>query len=184
MRREEAFSLVKQNIFSENLIKHCLSVEAVMKALAFHFGEDEEKWGLAGLIHDIDYEVTKKDPDRHSYVAADMLKDLNIDEDVISAVKVHNYEHGIEPETLIEKALFVSDPTTGLIVASTLVLPSKKIKDLKVESILKRYKEKSFAKGANRGIISRVEEYLDLSLESFFEISLKAMQGISKELGL
>ncbi len=184
MRREEALALVKQNIFSKNLIRHCLAVEAVMRSLARHFDKDEEKWGLAGLVHDIDCEMTKRDPDRHSYVGADMLQDLRVDEDVVSAVKTHNYKHGIEPKTLIEKALFVSDPITGLIAASALVLPSKKLEDLKVESVLKRYKEKAFAKGANREVISRCEEYLGLSLEEFVKISLEAMRGISDDLGL
>jgi uncharacterized protein len=184
MKREEALALVKQNIFSRNLIKHCLAVEAVMRVLARHFDKDEEKWALTGLLHDIDCEMTKRDPDMHSYVAVDMLEDLGIDKDIISAVKIHNYQHGIEPQTLLEKALFVTDPITGLIVAAALVLPSKKLSDLKVDSVLKRYREGAFAKGANREVIAKCEDYLGLRLEGFAKIALEAMQGISDNLDL
>lgn len=184
MKREEAFKILKENLHNQNLIKHSLAVEAVMRALACHFGEDEEKWALAGLLHDIDYEKVKNDLSQHSLVGSKMLSDLNIEDDICQAVKTHNEAHGIEPETLMGKSLYVCDPITGLIVASTLVLPSKKIKDLKTESVLNRFKEKSFAKGANREIIQKCENYLDLKLEDFVRKSLEAMQGISDDLGL
>ena len=155
-----------------------------MQALAQKFGQDQEKWGLAGLLHDIDYEKVKNDMSQHSLVGAKMLEDLGLDKDICQAVKVYNEAHGIAPETLIEKALFATDPLTGLIVAATLVLPSKKIKDLTVENILNRYKEKAFARGANREIIGKSEELLDLKLEEFIKIGLGAMQGIDSDLGL
>ena len=147
-----------------------------MRALARHFKEDEEKWGLAGLLHDIDYEKTKNDPNQHSLIGAQMLEEIGVDKDICQAVKVHNEIHGILPETLMEKSLYVSDPLTGLIVASALVLPSKNIADLKPESVEKRFKEKAFAKGANREIIKKCEEYLNLGLEEFIKIGLEAMQ--------
>lgn len=184
MTRENGFNLLKQNIQNQNLIKHCLAVEAIMRALASHFGEDQERWGLTGLLHDIDYEKTKNDPSQHSLVGAKMLEDLGIDKDICQAVKVHNKAHGILPETLMEKALFVTDPLTGLIVAATLVLPSKKITDLTPENVLNRFKEKAFARGANREIIKKCEEYLNLNLEDFIKIGLEAMQGISQKIGL
>jgi len=184
MNREEALNILKENISNQNLIKHCLAVEAIMRALARHFGQDEEKWGLAGLLHDIDYEKTEGKPLEHSLVGAKMLEDLGIDKEICQAVKVHNEAHGILPQTLMEKALFVTDPLTGLIVAATLVLPSKKLADLTSENILNRFKEKAFARGANREIIRKSEEYLNLSLEDFVKIGLEAMQGISSELGL
>lgn len=200
MTREESFNLLKQNIQNQNLIKHCLAVEAIMRALAHHFSEGkedksssspfaiareaEEKWGLTGLLHDIDYEKTNGDPSQHSLVGAKMLEDLGIDKDICQAVKVHNEAHGIPPETLLEKALFVTDPLTGLIVAATLVLPSKKIADLTPENILNRFKEKAFARGANREIIKKSEELLNLKLEEFVKIGLEAMQGVSQKLGL
>jgi putative nucleotidyltransferase with HDIG domain len=184
MTREEALKIIKENLSNQNLIKHCFAVEAIMRALAQRFGRDQEKWGLAGLLHDIDYEKVKNDMSQHSLVGAKMLEDLGLDKDICQAVKVHNEAHGLAPETLIEKALFVTDPLTGLIVAATLVLPSKKIKDLTAENVLNRYKEKAFARGANREIIGKSEELLDLKLEEFIKIGLGAMQGINSELGL
>ena len=216
MTREEGFNLLKQNLQNQNLIKHCLAVEAIMQALARHFGEgeedksssspfaitreDEEKWGLTGLLHDIDYEKVvneakassppfagarvKYDLSQHSLVGAKMLEDLGIDKSICQAVKVHNEAHGIPPKTLLEKALFVTDPLTGLIVAATLVLPSKKIADLTPENVLNRFKEKAFARGANREIIKKSEELLNLKLEEFVKIGLEAMQKIAGELGL
>jgi len=184
MEREEALRLLKENIKNQNLIKHCLSVEAIMRALASRFGEDEEKWGLAGLLHDIDYEKTKNNPSEHSLQGAKMLEELGVDKEICQAVKVHNEIHGIPPKTLMEKALFVADPLSGLIVAATLVLPSKKIKELTVQNVLNRFKEKSFARRVNREIIKKCEEYLNLSLEEFIKIGLSAMQKIGEELGL
>ncbi len=199
MTRDEGLNLLKENIQNQsfdklridperklkgqNLIKHSLMVEAIMRVLARRFNENEEKWGLAGLLHDIDYEETKNDSNQHSLIGAQMLEKLGVDKNICQAVKVHNEIHGILPETLMEKALFVADPLTGLIVASVLVLPaspsggpSKNIADLKPESVEKRFKEKSFAKGANREIIKKCEEYLNLKLEEFIKIGLEAMQ--------
>jgi len=184
MTREEGLELLKQNLSNQNLIKHCFALEAIMRALARYFNQNEEKWGIAGLLHDIDYEKVKDSPSQHSLVGAKMLEDLGVDKDICQAVKVHNEAHGIPPETLLEKALFVADPITGLIVAATLVLPSKKINDLTPENVLNRFKEKAFAKGANREIIQQSKELLNLKLEEFVKISLEAMQKIASELGL
>jgi len=184
MTRDEAFNLVNQKIQTKNLVYHCLTVEAVMRGLAKYFGEDKDKWGLAGLLHDIDYEETKQDMHAHSKLGSEMLKKLGVDEDICNAVLKHNEAHGIAPKTQLEKALFVADPITGLIVAATLVLPCKKLADLTVENVLNRFKEKSFAKGANREIINQCEPLLHLPLEKFVEISLKSMQEIAQEIGL
>ncbi|MFH1036698.1 MAG: HDIG domain-containing metalloprotein [Patescibacteria group bacterium] len=184
MTREEGLELVKQNIQNQNLIKHCLAVEAVMRALARNFKDDEEKWGLAGLLHDIDYEKTKDDPQAHSLLGARMLEDLGMEKDISEAVKTHNEAHGIPPETLMAKVLYVTDPLTGLVVAATLVLPSKKIADLTPENVLNRFGEKAFARGVNREIIKKCEELILLKLEEFVKIGLEAMKGISRELGL
>lgn len=184
MTREEGLKLLKENLANQNLIKHCLAVEAIMRVLASQFGEDVEKWGLAGLLHDIDYEKTKSNAAEHSLVGAKMLEDLGLDKDICQAVKVHNETHGVPPQALMEKALFVTDPLTGLIAAAALVLPSKKINDLVPENILNRFKEKAFAKGANREIIKKCEELLNLKLEEFVKISFSAMQKISQELDL
>ena len=180
----DQLEILKKNISNQNLVKHCLAVKAIMEELAGHFSEDKEKWGTAGLLHDIDYEKTKDDPSQHSLVGAQMLEELGFDKEICQAVKTHNEAHEIKPETLMEKALFVSDPLTGLIVAATLVLPSRKIADLSVENILNRFGEKSFARGANREIIKKCEELLNLNLAEFIAIGLRAMQKIAGELGL
>jgi len=184
MEREKALNLLKENLKNQNLIKHCLSVEAAMRDLAGHFEENEEKWGICGLLHDIDYEKVKGDPEEHSKIGAEMLKDLGFEQEICDAVLTHNEAHGIKPKTLMAKALYCVDPLTGLIVAATLVLPSKKINNLKTENVLNRFKEKAFAKGASREIIAKCQEYLNLPLEKFVEITLKAMQKISEGLGL
>lgn len=184
MDRERALNLLKENIKNQNLIKHSLAVEAAMRELAEYFNQDIKKWALCGLLHDIDYEKTKENPNLHSKIGAEMLKNLGFDEEICHAVLTHNEAHSLEPETKMAKALFCLDPLTGLIVAATLVLPSKKINDLKVENILNRFKEKSFARGVNREIIKKCQEYLNLSLKRFVEICLSAMQKISEQLGL
>lgn len=183
MNREEALKLVEEKIKNKNLVKHCLAVEACMMSLASHFGEDEKVWGLTGLLHDIDYEETKEDAHKHSVVGAQMLKDLDLPQNIVDAVRTHNEMHGEAPESRMAKALFCVDPLTGLIVASTLVLPSKKMSDVSVENVLNRFKEKAFARGATREVIAKCSN-IDLSLEEFVKISLEAMQEISQELGL
>lgn len=184
MTREEAIIFLQEKIQNKNLIKHSLAVEAIMKELAEYFQTDQNQWSLAGLLHDIDYELTKNDFSQHSLLAEKMLADFNLDKEIIEAIKKHNSYHQLPLETLMEKALFVTDPVSGLIVAATLVLPSKKIKDLTVENILNRFKEKSFAKGASREIINLSENLLGLKLEDLFALSLKAMQKIDKDLEL
>jgi len=184
MTRIQALDLLQSHLKNENLIKHCFAVEAIMKSLAEHFNENIEEWSLAGLLHDIDYEQTMDNPEKHSLIGAEILKGNGLSDEIVEAVKTHNEMHGIKPESLMAKALFVSDPISGLIIASALVLPSKKLNDLQTENILKRFKEKAFARGANREIIAQCEELLGLSLEQFCEISLKALQNISDDLDL
>ena len=183
MNRQEALKFVKDKIQNQHLVKHCLATEACMRELAKHFQEDQEKWGLTGLLHDIDYEETKNDPDKHSVLGTEMLKKLGLDKEICEAVKTHNERHGLVPETKMAKALFSVDPLTGLIVAATLVLPSKKIADLTLDNVLNRFKEKSFARGANREIISKCSD-IGLTLEEFVGVCLEAMRDISGELGL
>jgi len=184
MDRYQAINLVKEKIANPNLIKHCLAVAAVMRGLAQHFSADQDGWELAGLLHDIDYEQTKDDPLKHSLAGSEMLKELGLADDICRAVLTHNEAHGIKPETLMEKSLFITDPLTGLIIAATLVLPSKKINEVTVENILNRYKEKGFARGANREIIKQAETLLNLPMADFFRIGLQAMQQIANDLGL
>ncbi len=183
MKREEAYKLVKENIKQKNLVKHCLAVEAVMKRLAEHFNEDVEKWTLAGLLHDIDYEETADDPERHSLIGAEMLEGMGLSSEVVYAVKVHNGAHGLPRKSLMDKALYASDPLTGLIVAAALIHPDKKLNSIDTEFVMNRYGEKSFARGADRDVIASCSE-MGLELEEFIKLALEAMQDISRELGL
>jgi putative nucleotidyltransferase with HDIG domain len=184
MNRKESLLMLNDKVKTPNLIKHCLACEAAMRELAKYFEEDEEKWGLAGLLHDIDYEETKDKPEQHSLIGSEYLKEQDIDKEIVEAVKTHNKIHGIIPETKMAKALFCVDPLTGLIVASVLVLPSKKIQDVTTDNILNRFKEKGFAKGANREVIKQCESLLGLSLKEFVDLVLQGMQKIDKKLGL
>ncbi|MGB9847704.1 MAG: HD domain-containing protein [Minisyncoccia bacterium] len=184
MTREEAFNLLKQKIQDVNMIKHSLAVEACLRDLALFFNQNPDQWGMAGLLHDYDYKEMLPFPEKHGLIAAEELEKLGLkDPEILHAIKAHNEKNNTPRESLLDKAIHCTDPMTGLIVAATLVLPSKKIKDLNVEMILNRYKEKRFAAGANREIIARCSE-LGLSLEKFSEICLKAMQKISDDLGL
>lgn len=183
MERKQAFEELTGRLTNKNLIKHSLAVEAIMRKLAGHFGEDIEVWGLSGLLHDIDYEKTADDPARHSILGAEILENLGLDSLIVYAVKAHNGYHGIERKRKIDKALYSADPVSGLVTAAALILPSKKLEDVSAEFIMKRFNEKSFAKGANREQIRQCSS-LGLSLEQFIGISLDAMKGIAGELGL
>ncbi|MDO7787907.1 HDIG domain-containing metalloprotein [Desulforamulus aquiferis] len=183
MNREVALQTLKSHLKNKNLVNHCVAAEVVMRRLAKHFGEDEEKWGLAGLLHDIDYDQTKDDPDRHSIMGAKMLEEIGLPEDVVYAVKVHNERHGLSRDSLMDKALYATDPTTGLIVAGALIKPEKKLAAIDVPFLVNRMNEKSFARGANREQIRSCSD-LGLTLEEFLGLSLEAMQDASGELGL
>lgn len=183
MSREEILEEVRKRILTENLYKHILAVEAVMRALARHFGEDEERWGAAGLLHDIDYEETKEDPDMHSIKSAQIAQELGFDDEIVDAVKAHNEIHGFPRETMMAKALYAADPLTGLIVASALISPEKKLAAIDTGFVMNRMGEKSFARGANREVIRSCSE-LGLTVVEFVTICLQAMQEISDDLGL
>ncbi|HEY3314938.1 MAG TPA: HD domain-containing protein [Bacillota bacterium] len=183
MTRDEAYQLMLGKVQNQNLRKHILAVEAVMRRLAEHFGEDPDRWGLAGLLHDIDYESTKDDPDRHSMEGADMLAGMGVEPEIVEAVRTHNERHGIPRTTKMAKALFACDPLTGLIVAAALIRPEKKLAIVDAAFIMNRFGEKGFARGANRETIKHCSE-LDLLLDEFVGLGLEAMKGISGELGL
>jgi putative nucleotidyltransferase with HDIG domain len=190
MERLEMLELVKDKIKNKNLVSHCLAVEAIMKALAAELnsrtgnGEfDEEKWAVTGLVHDIDYAQTEGDPQKHSLIGADLLEELGFEQDIVHAVKAHNQAHGIPLESKMDMALYAADPVSGLIVAAALIRPEKKLAAIEAGSVLKRFKEKAFARGANREQIMACEK-LGLTLEEFIGISLSAMQGIAGEIGL
>ncbi len=181
MEREEAVALLKKHVKNKNLQKHCIAVEAVMRRLAHQLGEDEELWGLAGLLHDLDYDETAKDMARHGYKTVEMLQDSALPQEVLHAILAHPGH--VERESLMDKALYCADPVTGLIVAAALIHPAKKLEPLDVKFLMNRFKEKHFARGANRDQIQACQE-LGLSLEEFLGLALEAMKGISRELGL
>ena len=181
MNREEALKLLELKLKNKNLIKHSLVVEACMKRLAEKFGEDIATWGLTGLLHDLDYEDTKDDFSKHGFVTAEILEKKGVNSQIIEAIKAHPGH--IERKTLMAKVLYSVDPLTGLIVAACLMHPEKKLKALSKEFILNRFKEKSFARGANRQQIRACQEF-GLSLEDFITMCLAAMKEISEKLEL
>lgn len=183
MTREELLDEVRKRVKTPNLHKHILAVEAVMRALAKRLVQDEDRWGAAGLLHDIDYEETREEPARHSLVSGQIAKEMGFDSEIVQAVEAHNEAHGLPRNGLMAKALYSVDPLTGLIVASALISPGKKLKSIDAEFVLHRMGEKAFAKGANRDAIRACSE-LGLELGEFVDIALKAMQGIAGELGL
>lgn len=183
MIRKEVLDSINENVENKNLVKHMLATEAIMRALARHLGEDEEEWGLTGLLHDIDVELAGGDMSSHSKLGADLAKELGASEAMAHAILCHNEAHGIPRETRLDKALFCVDPLTGLITAAALVRPDKKLAGLGAKSVIKRFKEKSFAAGANREQISLCSE-IGLELGEFVELGLTAMQEISSDLGL
>lgn len=183
MTRKEALDSIKDNVENENLVKHMLATEAIMRALARCLGEDEDEWGLTGLIHDIDMELTGGDMREHSKLGADLARELGASEEMAHAILCHNQAHGIPLETKLDKALTCVDPLTGLITAAALVRPDKKLANLEAKSVKKRFKEKSFAAGADREQISSCGE-IGLELDEFIEFGLEAMKGIAADLGL
>ena len=195
MTREAALKLLHENMESANLRRHCYAVEAVMRALAKYFKQDEEKWGIVGLLHDGDYEKTKSTPEKHTLLMVEWLKKEGEDDpEILSAILSHNYAHLVEadigdsgahePKNNLEWSLYCCDELTGLIVAVALVKPDKTLAAVTVDSIMKKWKERSFAAGVKREKIEKCEEMLNIPLREFVGIALEAMQTISEELGL
>ena len=183
LTREEALSLVKENVKKRNVVFHMIAVEAVMRGLARYLGEDEDLWGLTGLLHDIDYEKIGDAWERHGVLAGEILKELVSDE-VLGAIKAHNFERtGVLPESRIEKALICCDAISGLLVACALVMPSKKLADVKVKTVKKKFKAKDFARGADRERILFCEK-IGVLREKFFEIALEGLKKHAAEIGL
>ncbi len=181
MNRSEAYELVKSRVKSANLIKHMLAAEAIMRALAPRFGGDPDKWGLAGLLHDLDYDATFDKPEIHGLETAKELERKGFDPEIIHAVLAHAGKAPIDKP--IDKAIYAADPLTGFLVACALMTPNKKLSEVDVSFALRRFKEKAFARGANREQMKSCED-LGLSLEEFVRIGLEAMGGIAEELGL
>jgi putative nucleotidyltransferase with HDIG domain len=177
LSREEALDLVKKLVSRRNVIYHMLAVEVIMRSVAKHLQEDEELWGLVGLLHDIDYEKTEAMPEKHGLLAEEILKGL-IPDDLIKSIKTHNSHYtGIIPETTMEKALIACDAISGLLVACALVMPSKRAVDVKVETVVKKFKDKDFARGADRERILVCEE-IGIPKEEFFAIALDGLKTL------
>ncbi|NQV13310.1 MAG: HDIG domain-containing protein [Parcubacteria group bacterium] len=184
MTRDDAFALLKEHIKDEKNIFHSRETEVIMRALAQKLGENEELWGISGLLHDLDWEETQEKPEEHGKVAAELLKG-KFPEVGINAIQAHNYEYNkvVERQTKLDYAVACAESITGLIFASALVHPDKKLANVKAKSIRKKMKDKSFAAKVSREMIKECEQ-LELSLDEFIELSLGAMQEISDELGL
>lgn len=185
MTRNEALEIVHGLGVSPNIFKHLLANEAIMRSIALRFEPEKvDDWGLAGLAHDADYETTQKDISKHPYVVAEKLKAGGVSDEIINAILGHAEYTKVSRDTKMAKALFAGDNMAGLITACALVQPEKKLASVSVESVLKKFKNKSFAAGAKREEILTCESELDIPLAEFAKICLEAMQGISTELGL
>jgi putative nucleotidyltransferase with HDIG domain len=180
--RAEAFALVGERIPEANLVHHCVAAEIIMEALAKRLGCDEAdtgRWALAGLLHDLDYAETADDPARHGLVSTELLAGL-VDDEMLHAILAHADK--APRETLMDRALWCADPTTGFITAAALVRPEKDIAGVQLKSLTKRWKEKSFARGANREQMAACAE-LGLERDEFLALSLGAMQARAEEIG-
>jgi putative nucleotidyltransferase with HDIG domain len=180
MDRSEALELLRSYIKNDKLIKHCIATSAIMKELAKELGEDEKRWELLGLLHDIDYELVEGDMNRHGIVGSEILRKY-FDESFCETVKHHNY-FLFQPKSREEIALVASDNISGLIIACALV-KGRKITAVTPKTVREKFKEKSFARGCNREMIAKVEE-LGINLDRFFEIAIKALEGVKNELDL
>jgi putative nucleotidyltransferase with HDIG domain len=184
MTRDQAWTLVQEFVTNSNLQKHMLAVETAMAAYARLYHEAEERWRVAGLLHDFDWEI-HPNLDSHPQQGAAILRERGVDEDLIRTIQSHANHTGVKREKLIDKTLFACDEITGLIVAVTLVRPSKKIADVDIKAIKKKFKEKSFAAGVNRQEVINGASELGVDLwEDHVSLVLKAMQQISTDLGL
>ena len=181
--REEALALLRQYNKNESLIKHAMAVEGVMRYIARKRGEDEQKWGVIGLIHDLDYEQF---PDQHCKKTEEILKENNWPEEYIRAVVSHGWGicSEVKPESDMEKVLYAIDELTGLVVTSALVRPSKSVMDMKAKSVKKKWKQKQFAAGVDRSIIEKGAEMLGVDLSELITDTIMGMREVAAEIGL
>ncbi|MCS7091785.1 MAG: HDIG domain-containing protein [Patescibacteria group bacterium] len=188
MTRGQVLNFLHKHVKNQNLRRHCYAVEAVMRALARRFHENEEVWGIAGLLHDADYEETKEDMRaKHTKLLMQWLLDFDVDSDIKDAILAHGWRYvddALMPKTKMQWALYCCDELTGLIVAVALVMKDKRLFSVSVDSVVKKFSEKSFTKGANREQIKKCESALGIPLNDFIGMALTSMQSISSELGL
>jgi putative nucleotidyltransferase with HDIG domain len=181
MDRDEALALVRERATKETTVRHLISVEGVMRALARRFGEDEETWALTGLFHDLDQDQTHDDPDRHAHQAAQWLRDAGVDERVVNGVLAHAHEEYRTDR--MSQAVVHADAVAGLLVAAALVRPEK-AHGMKVSSVRKKLKERAFAPGVNREEITQVEEKLGIPVEEFLGVGIEGIQSVAAEIEL
>lgn len=182
MNRENALTLLKENLKRDYMLKHCLAVEAIMKNVAASLDEDMDKWSLIGLLHDIDFDRIN-DTSEHGLIAEKILK-KKVDEDVIKAIKAHNPEAtGVMPETKADNALVSADAVSGLVIACALVMPTKKLDDVRLDTLKEKFKSKEFARTCSREKIMYCEK-IGLEKDNFLEIALNSLKNISNDLGL
>jgi putative nucleotidyltransferase with HDIG domain len=181
--RDEALAIVREHVKNENLVRHMLAVESAMRFYAAQFNEDVELWGLAGLLHDFDWEIHPT-LEQHPQSGTAILEERGVPEIVVRAILSHANHTGVPRETLMQKALYACDEITGLITATALVRPSKAIADVKIKSVKKKWKDKSFAAGANRDEILEGSQEFGVDLWEHCGNVLSAMQGIAADLGL
>ncbi len=181
LSRDDAYKMVEEKIGVNNLLKHILAVEVGMRRLAEHFNEDVEFWGLTGLLHDLDYNETKDDEPKHTYITADWLKEYNLPDEMLHAI--HAHPGHIPCESKLDWALYAVDPTTGFLVAAALMHPDKKLSSLDGDFLIRRFKEKRFAAGATRENMAACSN-LGLELEEFLLLVLDGMMRISDKLDL
>ncbi len=184
MTRTEALELLESHVQADNLRKHSLATEAIMRQLAEKLNQDGELWGNIGLLHDLDFEYTRETPDAHGRKSVEMLEPFAFPSEALDAVLRHNAEAlDLRRETILDYALTCAETITGLIVAAALVHPDKRVGSLNPSSVRKRMKSKDFARNVNRDHVALCER-IDIPLMDFIELSIKAMASISKELGL
>jgi len=181
--REEAFELLKKYNKSEGLIKHALAVEGVMRYCARKRGEDEEKWGVIGLVHDLDYEEF---PEHHCEKTEEILRSAGWPDEYIRAVMSHGWglRTDVEPRGEMEKVLYAVDELTGLVVATALVRPSRSVMDMKVKSVKKKWKEKTFAAGVSRSVIEKGAEMLGVEVDELIDDVISGMREVADKIGL
>lgn len=181
--REDALQLLREYNQDDSLIKHALAVEGVMRYIAGKKGEDEDKWGIIGLVHDLDYEQF---PQEHCWKSREILQEKDWPEEYIRAVVSHGWGicSDLKPETILEKTLYAIDELTGLVVTTALVRPSKSVMDVQVKSVKKKWKDRRFAAGVNRDIILKGAEMLGVELSELIDDTIKGMQEIADEIGL
>jgi len=180
--RDEALRRVKQHVKNRNLVKHMIAVSAIMRGLADRLGEDLDLWEAMGMLHDIDYEEIGEDWDRHGLVSAEMVADV-LPEDALHAIRAHNPRTGVEAESRMDVALLAADALSGLVVATALMMPDRKLATVKVRSLRRKFKDSSFARGVSRDQIKRCEG-IGISFEDFLALGLASMQAVSDELSL